>query len=194
MSTRPPGAMTLVETLIVIVVLSIVAMVVLPQFGKAEEDSRNAALRSDLSAVRKAIERYYVDHRDKGPHLDADGRLDVEGFAARITQATDSTGRLDPDGGYGPYLMTWPSNPFSDGSVASDLLFGNTPTPPRNGATGWYYDIFSGLFSANSAWGALDTDPAPDAVGYGGVRPADPRGIEIPGDLRTIVRPRPTTP
>jgi type II secretory pathway pseudopilin PulG len=186
--------MTLVETLIVIVVLSIVAMVVLPQFGKAEEDSRDAALRSDLSAIRKAIERYYVDHVNRGPHLDADGRLDVDGFADRITQATDKTGRIDPDGGCGPYLTTWPTNPFSDPSVAADLLFGKTPNPPRNGATGWYYDIFSGLFSANSGWGALDTDPSPDAVGHQGVRPVGPGGIEIPAGLRLVVKNRLSAP
>ncbi len=66
-NTRPVGrgapflrAFTLIEILIVVVILSILAVIVVPQFTDATDNSNDAALRRDLQILRHQIEIYRV--------------------------------------------------------------------------------------------------------------------------------------
>jgi type II secretory pathway pseudopilin PulG len=154
-----------VEVLIVVLILTIVAVIAVPRFTGATNDTREARLEIDIKAVRQAIERYRLEHKNnKGPHLNENDALDMVNFQNRLTGKTDVEGKVDPAGGFGPYLMEWPTNPFVPSNVAGDITVGATLKPKRNGQTGWYYDVNTCTFSANSTVGGLETDPVSDDV------------------------------
>jgi prepilin-type N-terminal cleavage/methylation domain-containing protein len=162
---RPEAGFTIVEVLIVVLILTIVAVIAVPRFTGATDDTRENRLAVDIKTVRQAIERYRLHHHaNRGPHLDESGALDMENFQERLLGKTDADGKVNPDGEHGPYLMEWPTNPFVPNNVAGDITVGATLVPKRNGQTGWYYDVNSCTFSANSTVGALDTDPVAEDV------------------------------
>lgn len=155
--TSQLAAFTLVEILIIVVLLGIIAMVAVPQFTTASEDAKEASLLSTIKVLRKQIALYKAEHGGRGPH---------EGIAAigdeptdRLTKRTDAAGNVDPDGPYGPYISSWPANPFAKESVAKAITIGNIAKPPRNGMTGWYYDVNTCIISANSLTGGESSDP-----------------------------------
>ena len=53
---------TLVELLIVVIILAILAAIVIPQFSSATDDTKEAALDSNLGGLRNAIELYKAQH------------------------------------------------------------------------------------------------------------------------------------
>ena len=120
---------TLVEILIVVVILGILAAIVIPQFTEASDDARESAIRSDLQTVRSQLELYKVQHTGSYP--------------AAATFATDMTTKI---GSYGPYLQTFPTNPFND-KMDVTVEAGNTAL--GDGSTGWHFDSSTGRFSAN---------------------------------------------
>jgi type II secretion system protein G len=52
---------TLVELLIVIIIIAVLAAVIVPKFGNSSVRSRETALRSDLKAMRDAIDLFKAD-------------------------------------------------------------------------------------------------------------------------------------
>ncbi len=58
---------TLVELLIVVIILAILAAIVIPQFSSSTVDANEAALDSDLNALRSAIELYKAQHNGLYP-------------------------------------------------------------------------------------------------------------------------------
>lgn len=150
---------TLVELLIVITMLAVIAAIAVPRFLDASEDARESALGTDLQMLRRQIHLYKMQHIGRGPHLNESGSLDTGNLVARIIGKTDITGKLDANGGFGPYAKMWPTNPWAADAVAGDISFGTDAAPPRNDATGWYYNTDTGIISANSDKGALDLDP-----------------------------------
>ena len=71
-----------------------------------------AALSSDLQTLRSQIELYKVQHNEKFPSVDEDGRPDPANFVRRLVSRTDQDGKLSATGPLGPYLCKFPSNPF----------------------------------------------------------------------------------
>lgn len=152
-------AFTLVEILIVITILAILAAITVPRFADAGDEAKEAALVSSIQIIRKQIDLYKIQHGGRGPHLDETGQASLPDATRRMTERTDAMGRLDPAGPYGPYLNTWPANPFCAPNVATFVTPGNGAIPPRTGLTGWYYDLDSCLVSANSETGGESMDP-----------------------------------
>jgi general secretion pathway protein G len=149
-----------VEILIVVVILGILAAVVVPQFVDASDDAKEATLVSSLATIRKQIELYKLQHGGRGPHVNELGMPDpVNGLDVRLVSRTDASGKIDPNGKYGPYLQRWPSNPFCDDAVASLIKPGIGTSPPRDGTTGWYYNRHTCVISINSVTGGESTDP-----------------------------------
>jgi hypothetical protein len=109
--------------------------------------------------LRRQIQVYTMQHGNRGPHLDQKGNVDKANLSARLTGRTDPDGQLDPSGSRGPYMKEWPTNPFSKSAVAGLVLFGTEAAPPRDGTTGWYYNIDTCLISPNSSTGGKEFDP-----------------------------------
>jgi general secretion pathway protein G len=114
---------TLVEILIVVVILGILAAIVIPQFTGASTEAKEAALTSDLQAVRSQIELYKIQHNGDilpGEIVLSDGSITpatAVSFAEAMTSKTDKNGvvGVDPPSTYrfGPYMRKLPENPFS---------------------------------------------------------------------------------
>jgi hypothetical protein len=132
---------------VVVVVLVRAALIAVPQFMGPSKECRESALLSDLQAVRCGVELYTVQHLERHPHLDHNGKLDTANFIARLTGKTAPNGRLAPDGPYGPYLQKFPTNPFV-AAKGEAVTFGTGP-PPGDGSTGWYFNTKTAVFSPN---------------------------------------------
>ncbi len=141
-------AFTLVEILIVVIILGILAAIVIPQFSEASDDARLSSMISDLQTVRSQLELYRVEHG-----IYPDGAT-VPLWKAQLTGKTAKDGTAGTD--YGPYLGTFPTNPFNDdaGVVLDD---GSSSAGAASTDTGWYFDSSTGKFAANdsAAHGAL---------------------------------------
>ncbi len=122
-------AFTLVEILIVVIILGILAAIVIPQFTEASDDARESALRSDLQTMRSQLELYKAQHTGAYP--------------AALTFVTDMTTQA---GGYGPYVQTFPTNPYNS---LADVTVEAGVVALGNGATGWHFDSTTGRFSAS---------------------------------------------
>ena len=162
---------TLVELLIVIVIISILAAIAIPQFLGSTQDANESTLKADLTALRNAIELYYHQHNDqtggedsKYPGGNATGEGPVEtAFLAQLTNYSNSYGTtsstLDRDTyPYGPYLKTgMPDNPLPNTTALMDAagldiqLTGAALTADDAAADGWAYDVMSGAIIANNS-------------------------------------------
>ena len=166
---------TLVELLIVAIILAILAAIVVPQFASSTDDATDSALRSNLSAIRGAIDLYAQQHGNTFPGATdsttagcpngtggagADTAGTLSGLTNQLTRYTNAAGEScsisdDPPGGtveypFGPYLKTdvFPNNPV-DG--ANDVTFVATGDLAMGGgdATAWRFDTTSGKFIAD---------------------------------------------
>ena len=99
-------AFTLVEILIVVIILGILAAIVIPQFSEASDDARLSSMLSDIQTVRSQLELYRVEH---GAYPDGGT---VAAWKAQLLEKSAQDGTAGTD--YGPYLGTFPSNPFND--------------------------------------------------------------------------------
>ena len=126
---------TLIEMLIVIVVISILAMIVIPRLLGAGRKAKESALRGDLQQLRNAIQQFEADCGD---------------FPAALTglmtaPAAGSNGgngiALDAGAWKGPYMRT-PD--------------GNLPKDPFTAASDWSYVGTSGDVHSVSTLTALD--------------------------------------
>ena len=97
---------TLVEILIVVVILGILAAIVVPQYGNASERAKGSTTAAQLKSLREAIDRYKVDHDGNYP-------LAVEGLLVK----TDLEGMPSANGPYGPYIVKFPVNPFTNSAT-----------------------------------------------------------------------------
>lgn len=114
---------------------------------EVNEDAKMALLLSDLQTVRSQLELYKVQH----------GQWPTGGtsaaWTAQLTQPTDRDG--SPGKLFGPYLQTFPANPFN-GSAEVLIDRGGTTSPGTSrttgrGACGWYFNARTGAFAPNSA-------------------------------------------
>lgn len=151
-------AFTLVEVMIVVVLFAILAVILVPKLLSARVEAKESALVTDLQTIRRQVELYKFEHGGRGPHL-SDSALSFTKIAERMTGRTDSSGKLDPSGRYGPYLDEWPPNPFCPEKIARDIRWGPAAAPPRNGLSGWYYCTTTCVVSANSITGGESLDP-----------------------------------
>ncbi len=122
-------AFTLVEILIVVIILGILAAIVIPQFTEASDDARESALRSDLQTMRSQLELYKAQHNGAYP--------------AAASFVTDMTTKI---GDYGPYVQTFPTNPYNS---LADVLVEATTTNLGTSGTGWHFNSDTGRFSAS---------------------------------------------
>jgi len=145
MSRYLRSGFTLVELLIVVIILGILAGVVIPQFSSASIEAKEAAIMTDLAALRNAIDLYKVQHNDVYPGT-ISGTTNWANFTTHLTTQTDQAGAAGTD--YGPYLRTGvPRNPVNNLNTGT---IGAVPATADD-ASGWYYDNSTGEFRANTS-------------------------------------------
>ncbi|MFW2403863.1 MAG: type II secretion system protein [Gammaproteobacteria bacterium] len=183
MANIKQAGFTLVELLIVAIILAILAAIVVPQFASTTVDAQEAALKSNLTAIRGAISLYRQQHGEYPAALTSvpaactgtDGTGAAEDRQALVDQLVLYT---DGDGGacsradagtfpFGPYLddSDIPANPVT-GSNAVEIVAaggassGDLAMAGTGAGLGWKYDVTSGKFIAN------DTDTDSQGVPY----------------------------
>jgi general secretion pathway protein G len=159
---------TLVEILIVVIILSILAAIVIPQYSNASEISRGASLTTQLQSIRSQISLYQTQHNGAFPDLSQipkDGstvwdqlvmKTDATGAVYALTATTASNAApqassagASPTGTAnsslaGPYLQQAPVNPFENTYVVSQA----SPIPTGVAGKGWVYDNTTGSIKA----------------------------------------------
>lgn len=135
------GGFTLVEILVVVVLLGFLAAIIVPQFTGASNETRTAALFTDLRRIRSQIEYYKFQHNEQLPAITGETSDD---FIRRMTTKTDIDGNVGND--FGPYMQSIPVNPFNDlntvridGGVAG------------SSSDGWRFDTTTGAFQADDS-------------------------------------------
>ncbi|MAF14135.1 MAG: hypothetical protein CMI53_04570 [Parcubacteria group bacterium] len=99
-------AFTLIELLVVIAIIGLLASIVLVSVGGQREKAKIAKAQGDLEAITKALRIYHVDTGSAPPH---DHKWD-----STCENSFMSTGSFAPKpaGWSGPYLGSWPKNPW----------------------------------------------------------------------------------
>lgn len=129
---------TLIEIMVVIVILGILATIVIPHFTTASDESRDAAVRSNLKTVRGQLQLYSAEHNSDFP--------DLASFEDQMTLASNvdgETAAIGTDGyPFGPYIKLIPLNPFAET---------RTVTAGEVETSAWYYNEATGDFRANDS-------------------------------------------
>lgn len=167
---------TLIELLIVVVILSTLAAIVVPQFSSSGDSANAAVAKSNLNAIRSAIELYRTD---KGHYpieqtltsCDGDGKVTIDSattnaaksanlFAA-LSNYSNADGQLcktkSASHPHGPYLRVreFPENPASSLSDTQkrSISFSDAATlgltADDTPAAGWRYQPATGEFIIN---------------------------------------------
>lgn len=154
-----------VEILIVIGLVGILAFVVLMNSGVSRRAAKEQLLRSNLSLVRQALDVYRSDHGHYPCTLEdwnKQGYFSV--FERQMTEYTDAAGQPSKvrteHHKFGPYLKSWPVEPFSESSATVVDIVNNRLLQKMSYAvatseanSGWYYEAQSGNFCANLGQG-----------------------------------------
>jgi len=144
----------ILDTLIVVVIMSILAATAVPQLTDSVGDAQDAVLMKNLQAVRGQIEVFKLHHRGHAPGWNGVDPL------AHLSMYSDVDGKISPTASdkypFGPYLRTAEFiNPFNQGyqiqlSAAPakekpdlDLMVLGKPV-------GWFYDPDSGQIAGNA--------------------------------------------
>ena len=161
---------TLVELLIVTIILAILAAIVIPQFAATTDDAKLAALDSNLSSIRAAVDLYYQQHGEYPsanlatgatcPNSGAAGSGSADSSAAFISQlsrysnaAGQTCTTTDATFGYGPYIKkdTLPKNPVTDNAALLVITVGALGMTGNASPAGWKFDNKTGQFIADDA-------------------------------------------
>jgi general secretion pathway protein G len=130
---------TLIEILIVVIIISILAAVVIPQLSGVTTQARSSSLQSVVGTVRSEVAVYKLQHGDALPDLTANGGNNW----ALLTGTTTFN-----SGTFGPYLQTIPTNPLSNGFLVAN----GTSSGGFQAGYDYIYDFNSGNGTGN-IWG-----------------------------------------
>lgn len=172
LSRQIQAGFTLVELLIVVIILTVLAAIIVPQFSSATIDAKEAALDANLARVRSAVELFQAQHNGKYPGASATSGATCPGGGAAGTGTAGSAQAFmdhmlmysNADGQtcsigdatfkYGPYLRKGiPHDSLNGkGSVVGEIVVTSTGAPitPSAATGGWAYDTKSGQMVMNS--------------------------------------------
>lgn len=156
---------TLIEMLIVIIVLGILAMIIIPQITVSTEDAKVNTLKTNLSAMRNAIELYYHQHSEIYPGFNTIAGVasaaagdSATAFVQQLTQYTELDGTVSAIktavARFGPYIKggKFPANSFhsTEGNdVLCDIATATITTRTPSGTEAWKFYTITGVLIAN---------------------------------------------
>ena len=117
---KRPAAFTLVELMVVVVILSILAVTILPKFIGTTYDAKVSTAKSNVAELQSAVERFYI-HMDRYPTTQ-------EGLEVLIQAPADNAANWR-----GPYIERLRPDPWGN---AYQYVFPGTHNPNS-------YDIWS---------------------------------------------------
>jgi type II secretory pathway pseudopilin PulG len=138
-------AFTVVEILIVVVAIGILGMVVIPQFTRASQQSKQNQLKDVIQYLRTQVAVFKAQHQDVPPGY-PQGNPELspspDDFIGQMTHSSDVNCNYSGPGGqtfaYGPYLAAMPVNPVN-GKSTVEVIGNNQGIPVADGSTGWIY-------------------------------------------------------
>ncbi len=143
MSRQKFEGFTLVEILIVVVIMAVLAAVVVPQFTGSTDDAKKSTAEFNLGSMRSVIQTFRAHHEGVKPDFPSGADT-----IAALTTETNVSGATEAGGGFGPYLITIPENPFTGKSdVKAVTTAGTAPVVgdvTAANAGGWIYDKSTG--------------------------------------------------
>lgn len=135
---------TLVELMIVVIIVGVLAAIVMAFFGTPLAQAKETALSGGLRNFRTQLMTYRLQHNDNWP--------DATLVSQQMLGQTDVAGNVGTGAAYplGPYLQSFPQNPYNGRSDVKSVPAGSPLTP--DDTTGWLYQVDGGRFSiaANS--------------------------------------------
>jgi prepilin-type N-terminal cleavage/methylation domain-containing protein len=153
---------SLAEVLIVIALLGILATVVLLNLGGSDTKAKESALKSNVAALRTAVDLYRADHGwNPCSSTDANYPCTAAQFRNKLTYYTRDTGAASKTYvadtfRFGPYLKEFPTEPFGNSDdvtivagtkrLKADIA---TAVAKSSATGGWYYEADSGNLVAN---------------------------------------------
>lgn len=167
-ATRKNG-FTLVELVIVVLILSVLAAIVVPQFAASTDDAKVAALDSSLAGIRNAVDLYYQQHGHypssvaasgatcPGTGTAGTGAVDSEqAFLEQLTRYTNAAGQAcsttDATFKYGPYYKkdALPNDPVVETiNTVAVVTAGDLAMTADGTNGGWKFDNITGKFIMN---------------------------------------------
>lgn len=143
MSRQKLEGFTLVEILIVVVIMAVLAAVVVPQFTGSTDDAKKSTAEFNLGSMRSIVQTFRAHHEGVKPDFPS-GATTI----AALTSETNVAGAPTVGGGFGPYLVAIPENPFTGKTtVKAVATAGTAPVEAdvtANNAGGWIYDKSTG--------------------------------------------------
>jgi general secretion pathway protein G len=146
--TKKKSGFTLVELLMVMVVLVVIAAIVIPKFYSRGQQSKEAALHSDLSLLRNSIASFQAD-TGYYPLTLADLTATTSAGLSTANKGDDSTGTnqtIVSTSFHGPYVTTVPNDPVAAAaftySVTSGTVGNVTSSATGNGLDGTAYSTW----------------------------------------------------
>lgn len=140
MSRQKFQGFTLVEILIVVVIMAVLAAVVVPQFAGSTDDAKKSTAEFNLGSVRSVIQTFRAHHEGAKPAFST--------TLEALTKETNLSGAVTAGGGFGPYLVSVPENPFTGKSAVKAVATPGTAPIEANvtadNAGGWIYDATTG--------------------------------------------------
>lgn len=151
---------SLVELMVVVIIIGIIAAIAVPRLAQATSKSRDAALRRDLSLLRRAIELFAGEHDGLFPGNAPDGMGNAAGseraFVNHLTLYSNRRGEVagerDANHALGPYLSRIPRLPVGPKAGGAGVIIDKTQSPPASTGSndGWVYNPATGEIIANT--------------------------------------------
>jgi general secretion pathway protein G len=139
LTRRSSKAFTLIELLVVIVIISVLAVVVMPQFAGRNTQGKTAAAHANLKQLRNAIQA-----------CQADTTLYPATLNDLTSATTPATSGYNSAGTATVYTANTWNGPYIQGSIPQDP----TATTVTGNNTNWTYTNTTGTLvsSTNSSW------------------------------------------
>ena len=149
--------------LIVLLLLSVLAVIIIPMISSSTEDAKVNTFSANISRLRRAIDLYFVQHKNTYPGKNRDdgapvGTIEeaIKGFTKQLTQYTDENGHVqvskDSTHVFGPYFRggKLPVNPFNNkNDVTCDTSISDITLITPDGSTGWKFYTQPGILIPN---------------------------------------------